>query len=111
MPCPVVDATSVQSGKTRTVSPPFSGRATPSGGFRRVSPLPCVPRKVCFLILVGEISPLFLVETQSTAPGSSISSMTVLRLLPCTSWFNEIVTPPPSAFSMTKLKARNFGNS
>jgi hypothetical protein len=47
----------------------------------------------------------------TASPGNSISSMTVLRLLPCTSWFSEMVTPPPSAFSITKLKARSFGNS
>ena len=43
--------------------------------------------------------------------GNSIPSITLLRLLPCTSCAMEIVTPPFSAFSMTKLNAFRFGSS
>ena len=38
-------------------------------------------------------------------------SISALRLLPCGSMANERVTPPPSAFSMTKFSARSCGNS
>ena len=44
-------------------------------------------------------------------PYSSMPSITYDRLLPCASCASEIVTPPPSAFSMTKLSALSFGSS
>ena len=33
------------------------------------------------------------------------------KVLPCLSNLNELLTPPPKAFSITKLSAIKFGNS
>ena len=52
-----------------------------------------------------------LLEATTLYSGSSIVSISALRLFPCGSMASERVTPPPSTFSITKFSARNFGNS
>jgi hypothetical protein len=49
--------------------------------------------------------------SRSLCPGSVTVSISALRLLPCGSIASDRVTPPPSAFSMTKFSARSCGSS
>ena len=50
-------------------------------------------------------------RSPSLWPGKVIVSISALRLLPCGSIARDRVTPPPSAFSITKFRARSWGSS